>query len=146
MFKRILVPIDGSATSNKVLREAQALAQRLGASMTVLTVVPDLVLMEYMSVDFATAEILQASQDKSDFILNEAKKQVDFTGPIEYVSLMGQPAKTIVDYAEEKAMDLIILGNRGLGAFSRTLLGSVSNRVLNLSPIPVLVVKDNDNK
>ena len=54
---------------------------------------------------------------------------------------MGNAAEQIVNVAEERGCSLIIVGNRGLGAFSRTLLGSVSNKVINTSKISVLVVK-----
>ena len=58
---------------------------------------------------------------------------------------MGSPAEEIVNVAEDRGCSLIIVGNRGLGAFSRTLLGSVSNKVINASKISVLVVKSDIN-
>lgn len=142
MFKKILVPIDGSDTSLHVLKEAQDLAQDLGARLTILTVIPDLVLIEHMPNDFATQDIIQASQERATHVIEKAKEVIHYQGPVDYVSIHGQPAKAIVNYAQEKGLDLIMIGNRGLGAFSRSLLGSVSNRVINLSDIPVLVVKD----
>lgn len=54
---------------------------------------------------------------------------------------VGDPASEIIEYAKEKRVNLIVMGNRGMGIVSRTLLGSVSNKVINNSPISVLVVK-----
>ena len=53
----------------------------------------------------------------------------------------GSPAQKIVEFADKNGIDLIVMGNRGLGAFSRTLLGSVSNKVINTAKCDVYVVK-----
>ncbi len=55
--------------------------------------------------------------------------------------LQGDIAGEILDYAKRECADLIVMGSRGLGAFSKTLLGSVSNKIANRGDISVLIVK-----
>lgn len=54
---------------------------------------------------------------------------------------VGEPAEEIVDFARYEAVDMIVMGNRGLSPIKEILMGSVSNRVLHLAPCPVLIVK-----
>ena len=76
-------------------------------------------------------------------ILDEAEKKfVDYDFPFHTHSVIGDAAQEILSYTRNKEIELIVMGNRGMGAFSRTILGSVSNKIVNSSLVSVLVVKD----
>ena len=68
---------------------------------------------------------------------------VETKGEVETCVRVGRASEEILKCAEEKDVDLIVIGSRGLGGFSRTLLGSVSDKVLNAAKVPVLVNKVN---
>ncbi|MCD1146730.1 universal stress protein [Peptoniphilus sp. KCTC 25270] len=142
MYKKILVPIDGSEHSLEVLKTAEEFAKLSNAQLYVITVSPNTHLLEPYPTTIPMKDLKEASENRSKFILGNAEEALTNVEGVHYDSLFGAPAKAIVEYAEENDMDLILIGNRGLGAFSRTLLGSVSARVINLSKCPVLVIKN----
>ena len=75
-------------------------------------------------------------------ILTDAETDLSgYPNKVETFYTSGNPGEQICKFADEKDVDFIVMGNRGLGAFSRTLLGSVSNKVINHSKKSVLVVK-----
>lgn len=143
MYKKILVPIDGSEDSLQVIRHANALAKDQNSSLYILTVIPESTFIEQYPAHYSSPDFITISETRADLILVEAKKHISYSGQVYYHKKTGSPAKEIVAFADEIDADLILIGNRGLGAFSRTLLGSVSNRVINLTNKNVLVVKRN---
>lgn len=140
---KILVPIDGSKSSKASLKEASSLGEKLQAELIVLTVIPETSIFEQYPTNFAYAlEVDKANTERAQHILKEAEKDLkDFPNKVETFYTSGNPAAQICKFSDEKEVDLIVMGNRGLGAFSRTLLGSVSNKVINQSRASVLVVK-----
>lgn len=144
-YGRILTGIDFSAPSRVALKEAAALAGQLGAKLDVLHVAPQLV---------PTLPMVAASRA---LVAREQKAQVDSASKrlarwvaglgglaLETHVLVGeprlQPHDSILDHARRVRADLIVLGNRGQNVTERLLLGSTADRVLRLSPIPVLLV------
>ena len=74
--------------------------------------------------------------------LAEARKLLDAAGiKYRYEIGVGDAAEVITSYAQDQACDRIIMGTRGLGTVSNLLLGAVATRVIQLSPVPVLLVK-----
>ena len=137
---KILVPIDGSKSSKASLKEASSLGEKLQAELIILTVIPETSIFEQYPTNFAYA--LEVDTERAQHILKEAEKDLkDFPNKVETFYTSGNPAAQICKFSDEKEVDLIVMGNRGLGAFSRTLLGSVSNKVINQSRASVLVVK-----
>lgn len=143
MIKTILVPVDGSQDSFAALKEAEVLAETLESKLIVLTVLTDSKVIEHYPGDFLTTDFKKAQALRGQQILERAMEAVDIKGKVETVVRTGWASEEIVKCAEEKGADLIVMGSRGLGGFSRTLLGSVSNKVLNTAKIPVLVNKGN---
>lgn len=140
---KILVPIDGSKSSQKSLVVAKEYGEKLDADLVIFTVVPEMTIFEQYPTNFEySLEVDNANKERAKSILEEAKNEFnDYKNNVETIFTVGSPATQICRFAEKENMDLIIIGNRGLGAFSRTLLGSVSNKVLNHSKTSVLVVK-----
>ncbi|KXJ12598.1 Universal stress protein YxiE [Exaiptasia diaphana] len=86
-------------------------------------------------------EIQQAAEKKSSPIMDKfTKKCIDYKVTFRTIVAFGQPGKTICKTAVEENVTCIVMGNRGLGVFRRSVLGSVSDAVLHKSNIPVLLV------
>lgn len=148
MFNKILVPIDGSSSSKLALKKAISFGNKYESKLFVLSVAPEAYVMKFTSsaakedgdleegVYLATRDIIFEAEE---MLKNEYKYEYSC------VYRVGDAANEIVDYAEKVEADIIILGHRGLNFVSRTLLGSVSNKVINRSPISVLVVKSDED-
>lgn len=143
MYKKILVPIDGSQDSYCALKEAELLAESFDSKMIILTVLTDANVIEHYPGNFLSTDFKKAQALRGEKILNKAMETVETKGEVETCVRVGRASEEILKCAEEKDVDLIVIGSRGLGGFSRTLLGSVSNKVLNTAKIPVLVNKGN---
>ncbi len=140
---KILVPIDGSKSSKLSLKVAKKMGLKFEADLMFLTVVPDVEFLEQYPTNYTySIEIENANHQRAEFVLEKVLEDFnDYPYKHETFYANGNPASRIIEFATEHKVDLIIMGNRGLGAFSRTLLGSVSNKVINHSEISVLVVK-----
>lgn len=140
--KKILVAVDGSDNSKRALSETRRYAEMTNAKVTILTV-----LDHTFTLLNTRAKNPKTNEDKNlekvgEVILNEALKFFDdFNGEVYTTLRKGYPASEILEEAELGEFDLIIMGSRGLGAFSRTFLGSVSNKVLNYSKSDVLIIR-----
>lgn len=147
MFKRILIPIDGSKASEKSIQAARELGEKFQSDLIVLTVIPEVSIFEQYPSNFPySMEVAKANQERADFILEDVEKSLkDYPYGLETLYTTGSASQEIEEVAMEKEVDLIVMGNRGLGAFSRTLLGSVSSKVLNQSKVSVLVVKSKED-
>lgn len=141
---KILVPIDGSKSAKMCVNAARELGEKMGAELYILTVIPETSIFEQYPTNFAyTLEVDKANTERAEYVLNDAEEDLsNYPHKVETFYTSGNPATQICKFAEEKGINLIVMGNRGLGAFSRTLLGSVSNKVLNHSKVSVLIVKN----
>jgi nucleotide-binding universal stress UspA family protein len=148
-MKRILVGVDGSATSLKAVELAADLAKKCGAQLTLLTVVPrsppavDPTFEEYARIEHIQdppEEFVVAAAEK---VLDRARKAAGAKGatPIEAGPAFGDPAREIIAEAEDRNADLIVVGSRGHGRLAGLLLGSVAQKLVSHAPCPVLVVR-----
>ena len=143
---KILVPIDGSKMMKKTIDAAKEIGEKFQAELTLLMIIPSGSTFDQISFEGTnypyTKELKNANEENAKRVLSEAEKEMSgYSHEFKTVYLMGKAWEKIINYAEEEGMDMIVMGNRGLGAFSRTLLGSVSSKVINHSPITVVVVK-----
>jgi nucleotide-binding universal stress UspA family protein len=140
-MKRILVAIDGSDPSLKAARMAADIALRFGARLTLLHVVPKLLLPPDV-YGLTLAEVEKEHRAYAEKLLQKAvsflaEPGVDTSSTILY----GSPAESIAEEAASEDVGLVVVGNRGHGAVARLFLGSVSDRIVHISPKPVLVVR-----
>ena len=138
-MKNILVAHDGSESADKALFEAASVAEKFGAKVSIISVVPNLCFSEIgADCDTVTklyrAEIEGAMEGVKSLLKD---KGID----AEVVILEGSPADVIVDAAKARNADLIVVGSTGKHATERTLLGSVSSKVAANAPCSVLVVR-----
>ena len=147
MIKKILVATDGSNLAGKSLDFALDLAKKYSAEVTILTVV-DLPSNSFWAQGTTFAPISsQKYLEKLEIfhkkILTEAAKKAKATAKISVTKRLsnGRPAEKIIEVAKEGSFDLIVMGSRGLGGIKEFFLGSVSDRVADEAPCPVLIVK-----
>jgi nucleotide-binding universal stress UspA family protein len=139
-MKRILVAIDGSDPSLKAARMAADIALRFGAQLTLVHVVPKLLLPPDV-YGLTLAEVEREHRAYAEKLLQKAiaflaEPGVDTTSTILY----GSPAESIAEEAAAGDVGMVVVGSRGHGAVARMFLGSVSDRIVHISPKPVLVV------
>ncbi len=138
-MKKILVCHDGSDAADKALMEAISISGLYGATLTILSVVPNLCFTE-IGVDCDTvgklyrAEIEGGMEGINSVLQKKAVKA-------ETIILEGNPADVIVDHARGMGVDLVVVGSTGKQATARTIIGSVTSRVVANAPCSVLVVK-----
>ncbi|MEF8881603.1 MAG: universal stress protein [Halapricum sp.] len=137
MYENILFPFDGSEGAASVLHHASELAHWYDATIQVLYVA-DTTRDSVTVVDGHTVDVLVR---KGEDIVDEAAKTLETLG-VSYETdvVQGNPAQTIVDYAERFDQDLVVMPTHGREGISRYLIGSVSEKVVRLSSVPVLTV------
>ena len=147
-FKRILVAVDGSENATHAARVAIALAKKFGAELIVCHVIPT------PSYSLAQAGMVGPATIPSDYFAaarKDAKKVVDEAvrlAEMEGVKAIGvirdnvfSVVEAIVNLAEDRNVDLIVIGTRGLTGFRRLLIGSVSSGVVSHAHCSVFVVR-----
>jgi len=146
VYQRILVPIDGSATAERGLTEAIALARVTGGEIRLLHVLDELVFMTGFETGATYMKtVLPQLRQNSERILAAARERTAGAGVradtlcAEYFSR--RTADVIVEQAIAWAADLIVLGTHGRRGFTRMMLGSDAEQVLRIAPIPVLLVR-----
>ena len=141
-MKKILIAIDGSENSKKALIKAKEVAELKTSDIYILMVVENLKgNPAVVNSDDKNAKISKEIQDAEDILKNALELFSDYTGVVKADYKVGDVATKIIEVAEDRGIDLIVMGRRGLGTFSRTFLGSISNKVLNNVNTSVLIVK-----
>jgi nucleotide-binding universal stress UspA family protein len=146
MIASIVVGTDGSETAGKAVREAGELAARLGATMEIVSAYEPVGKQRLREEARQVPEDLQwmvSAREDVDATLREAAERVKELG-VEEVNVHareGDPADAILDVAEERGSDLIVVGNKGMSGAKRFLLGSVPNKVSHHAPCSVLIIR-----
>ncbi len=147
MFKIILVAVDGSKASTQALEMAIQISEKFGAGLHLLHVVREMqvplnpgLMEKYEEVQRQRHDLLRSAGEE---VLNQAKRMAQSKGidSVETDIGSGDPATAIVGYADKKQIDLIVIGNRGLGQVQSMLMGSVSRKVSNITKAACLIVK-----
>src|SRR3954451_20983598 len=145
MFRSIVVGTDGSDTARKAVDEAIDLAKTVGASMCIVSAyapVPQARLREEAKQTPADLQWMVNPREEVDSTLSDAADVVREAGlDVETFAREGDPADAILDVAEERGADLIVVGNKGMTGARRFLLGSVPNKVSHHAPCAVLIVR-----
>ena len=145
MYKRILVPIDGSDTARHGLKEAIALATEQKATLCLLHVTNDFPFMSEMPMAFDFEKYREEMQQHGRNLLEDGKKLAVSLG-LEVETLLhdlkgGRVADAILQEVKSAGCDLIVIGTHGRRGFRRALLGSDAESVLRESLVPVLLVR-----
>ncbi|MDO8350613.1 MAG: universal stress protein [Gallionella sp.] len=144
MYKRILVPIDGSSTSDRALQEAIRLIDAQPVQLRLVHVIDDLQFLDAEGyVDYAelrelTRKIGQRALDKAE----EIARQADITVESALLEANGERIAHVIDAeAESWSADLIVIGTHGRSGFNHLLFGSVAEGVVRGASVPVLLVR-----
>ena len=139
-MKRILVGVDGSLESRAAADYAADLARQMNAQITLAYILPVPVPLAPDGYLESLAAWEQAEREYGQSLLRELAARLSGI-TVETLSPAGPPAETLADLAKAGNVDLIVVGHRGRGAVTRLLLGSVADRLVQISPKPVLVVR-----
>jgi len=133
--KKIVCPVDFSEASEKALDLASKLARENGAKMYIVHV-EELASLIHPGLFGGLPPVTMPSRRKLNSTLPTATEVL-----FEHDLLIGDPAEKIVEFAEKKGADLIVMGTHGNTGMVRVLMGSVAEGVVRRSPIPVLTLK-----
>lgn len=137
---KILVPVDGSAGSDKAVRFAISLAEGKNTEIILINIQPS-----YKTPNtkrfFSQEQIHSFQEELSKEVLDHTLEITNsFSIPVRTLVRIGDPGKEICSEAKESAVDFIVMGYRGLGTVKRAILGSVATNVLHETPCPVMIV------
>ncbi|MEM2896827.1 MAG: universal stress protein [Candidatus Bathyarchaeia archaeon] len=141
MFKKILVPVDGSEDSRKALKLALDIASRYSSKLTALYVVAKRVYAHIHELG-VLAMLSNELEKEGKEVLKEAQELAKPLGlEIETKLVHGFPAEEILNMVEKESYDLVVIGSRGLSGVKAFFLGSVSDKVTHHARCSVLIVK-----
>ncbi|AII12908.1 universal stress protein UspA related nucleotide-binding protein [Lactococcus cremoris subsp. tructae] len=138
VYKKILVPVDDSNQAMNALHEAIAVAKRNEAELFILNVKDE---TRLRGTSIALAMSLDEIEEESKQIINNLTKDFPKDVAFQTVTFIGNPKKDIVKFAEDNAMDLIVIGANSKKLVDRILIGSTTSYVVEKSPCNVMVVK-----
>lgn len=147
MYKRILLPLDGSLLAEQALPHAIAQAGRFGAELILLRVVEPMSPTETM----VPREAIRQAEERTEALTREYLERVAARVrkhgiPVQVVTIKGFPRRQIVQFTEANQIDLIVICTRGRSGVSRWLMGSVADRVIRGASVPVLLVRTAEAK
>jgi universal stress protein A len=142
---KILVPTDFSEFSDRALRQALDIGRQYGAKVFILHVIPP---MARYAIDYAiTADAMMAAEEQAKESSAESIKAQSAKFPhskdleIETVIETGAPAETILRFAEEQGVDLIVIASLGRWGLAKYLIGHVARNILKGATCPVLLTQ-----
>ena len=145
MYKKILVPLDGSALAEKVLPHVTALAKGTGAEVTLVTVVQLMLGAAGSKLEaFPEAASERLTALKAEAMIYLEKVQRDLKGQgitAQAFSLEGDVASEIIAYAERAGVDLVAMATHGRSGVDRFLMGSIAEKVVRSTTKPVLLIR-----
>lgn len=145
MYKKILVPLDGSELAETVLPHATGLAKAGGAEITLLTVVHltlGAAAAKLEAIPEAAAERRGALRAEALMYLEKVQRELKDQGIVAHaVALEGDAASQIIAYAEEKGFDLVAMATHGRSGIDRFIMGSIAEKVVRGTIKPVLLIR-----
>lgn len=141
MYSRILVPIDGSETAAAAADHAIQLALAFDAEIH-----PIYVVETNVGPTTGLVDVLEALESAGEETVEAVRERASAAGVtrVDGGVLRGTPHRTILDYADENDVDLIVMGTHGRTGLDRYLLGSITERVVRMADVPVLTVRRDD--
>lgn len=140
MFEKILVAVDGSAHSIRAANTAGELAKKVGTKAIYLVAVYDPI-PAYLGEPILQT-IIDARLDEANVVIEEGLNGLGNVGcEVHTEVLEGPPADAIIEVANVRGVDLIVVGSRGRGQLSGLILGSTSQKVVGHAHCPVIVVR-----
>jgi nucleotide-binding universal stress UspA family protein len=143
MYDRILLPTDGSDAADRALDLAVAVAEAHDAELHLLYVADT----NQPSLSRIQGQVVDALEGEGQRIVDEAENRARGSGvEITTAVIQGGPSRTILDYVDDRGVNLVVMGTRGERDVERLLLGSVTERVVRSAPVPVLAVPPDSDR
>lgn len=141
MYKKVLIPLDGSSLAECVLPHARAIAKGCGIQEIVLLRVVELPpTLGAEAIDYVALQ--DADQKAAHEYLAEMKQRLTAEGfSVSFHILPGRAAEVITEFARKNSVDLIAIATHGRSGISRWVFGSVADRVVRSSSIPLLLIR-----
>ena len=139
MYKKILVPTDGSDFAIKAQKHALFLSKVSGAEIIAVSVTENN-FVNGLPLDDEVYQLNQILKERSEENLKDFDELNKDNLKVTHVIREGSPARVILDVAQEEGVDLIVMGSSGKSGFDRFIMGSVADKVVNASKCAVLVV------
>ena len=139
MYKKILVPTDGSEFAKKAEKHALFLSKVSGAEIVAVSVTENN-FVNGLPLDDEIYQLNQILKERSEENLKEFDELNEDDVKITHVIREGSPARVILEVAQEEDIDLIVMGSSGKSGFDRFIMGSVADKVVNSAKCAVLVV------
>jgi len=141
LYKKILIATDGSEYTKNSIDYGIDLAKNTQAKLHVIYVI-DTAAFASIPMDAAWESMYELLKQEGDEATRYVAEKAEAEGlEVEKLTVEGHPAEEIIKYAEKNSMNLIVMGTLGKSGLDRFLLGSVAEKVVRASKIPVLVVR-----
>ncbi|MFD1598490.1 universal stress protein [Halobellus rarus] len=141
MYERVLLPTDGSETSLAAATHAGSLARTAGSVVNVVSVADSRNRFESPSSGLAPEAWRETERERAEAAIEETAAELPSEVEIERTVVTGVPQDEILRLIEETAAEIVVMGTHGREGIDRYLLGSVTERVVRHSPVPVLTVQ-----
>ncbi|WP_236642424.1 universal stress protein [Salinigranum halophilum] len=140
-YDNVLLPTDGSEATLAAVEEAGHIAALSGATVHVLSVADTRNRFESPTAGLAVDAWEQAEHERAEAAIDRAVEALPDDVPTERVVRAGIPKTEVLDYVDETDVDLVVMGTHGRTGLDHYLIGSVTERVVRNSPVPVLTVR-----
>lgn len=141
-MKRILVGVDGSKESHDAVRLAEQIARATGSQLIIACAVPPVIATVTAPELLAQAEKWQRKErEQAAVTVKQIAASIEPGLAVETLVLDGPPAVSLAELARSGEVEMVVVGHRGRNAVARALLGSVADRLVQISPCHVLVVR-----
>jgi len=141
-FKRVLIATDGSENAEKAASYGMYLAKAACAEVHVLYVISTQHAVTTRTVKSWSEGLEEYLKDKGRIAIGNVEKMGEEAGvKVKSVFLKGIPADKILEYAQENNIDLIVVGTHGLTGIKKFLIGSIAEKVVRHSRVPVMVIR-----
>jgi nucleotide-binding universal stress UspA family protein len=138
MFSKIMVPMDGSSLAERALPMAVKFAEGTGANLVLYRVVPYFTVLAADPLLYE--EMNRLGEDEALAYLRQIRKEITSPLPTETVCEVGSAAESILQYANDNKIDLIVMSSHGRSGLNRWVYGSVAERIMSQAPCPTLIL------
>lgn len=141
MYDDILLPTDGSDGIEAATNHAGAIAERFDATVHVLSVVDTRNRFESPASGLSAEAWKEAEGERADHAIETTVAALSETLSVETAVVEGVPKTAILDYIDDEGMDMVVMGTHGRTGLDHYLIGSVAEKVVRRSPVPVVTVR-----
>ncbi len=139
LFEKILIATDGSEKNKSAIEEAVKIARVCGSTVYAVYVMDEGLMKSAIEVPIAE-DLYKRIREEGEKAVNWVKENAQGVN-LETFILSGRPARAITEFAEQKKVDLIVVGTQGKSGIERFLLGSVADEIIRTAGCPVLTIR-----